>query len=224
MLITESGKSEVLGGGVRREAGGGGGGGGRNSNMRNGNATRNGVGHVNGKSAAPALPSKRNVGNGKAAASSGPMHAENRVSMSGRGRHQEGGRRGRPESARERSTRGRRRRLSKLFRPSVEIAEKQAARSFSPHLRGFSAELRASSLFSVSQLSCWIQLWRGSHFRNPILRSHDFAGRPSVRPPAHFPVVAARSIDSASDFSSEDESELGGPNDRPERLDRDGVA
>ena len=81
MLITESGKSEVLGGGVgRREAGGGGGagGGGRNANMRNGSAARNGGSHVNGKSPAPALPSKRNVGNGKA--SSGPMHAENRVS------------------------------------------------------------------------------------------------------------------------------------------------
>ena len=79
MLITESGKSEVLGsvGGGRREAGGGVGG--RNTNMRNGSAAaRNGGSHVNGKSAAPALPSKRNVGNGKA--SNGPMHAENRVS------------------------------------------------------------------------------------------------------------------------------------------------
>ena len=76
MLITESGKSEVVLGGARRETGGG-----RNSNMRNGNSARNGGGsHVNGKSAAPALPSKRNnVGNGKAA-NSGPMHAENRVS------------------------------------------------------------------------------------------------------------------------------------------------
>ena len=75
MLITESGKSEVLGGGVSSA---GGGGGGRNANMRNGSAARNGGSHVNGKSPAPALPSKRNVGNGKA--SSGPMHAENRVS------------------------------------------------------------------------------------------------------------------------------------------------
>ena len=78
MLITESGKSEVLGGGGRREAGGGSGSGrNNNNNMRNGNCTRNGGSHVNGKSPAPALPSKRNVVNGKA--SDGPMHAENRV-------------------------------------------------------------------------------------------------------------------------------------------------
>ena len=75
MLITESGKSEVLGGGGRREAGGSGRN--NNNNMRNGNCTRNGGSHVNGKSPAPALPSKRNVVNGKA--SDGPMHAENRV-------------------------------------------------------------------------------------------------------------------------------------------------
>ena len=77
MLITESGKSEILG---RVEAGRDGGGGGRNNNVRNGNNMRNGGGggHVNGKSHAPALPAKRNaaVGNGK---DSGPMHAENRV-------------------------------------------------------------------------------------------------------------------------------------------------
>ena len=80
MLITESGKSELLGG--RREANGGGG---RNANMRNGNAARNGGGggHVNGKSPAPALPSKRNAANGKAA-NNGPLHAENRVSSASR--------------------------------------------------------------------------------------------------------------------------------------------
>ena len=78
MLITESGKSELLGG--RREANGGGG---RNANMRNGNAARNGVGHVNGKSPAPALPSKRHAANGKAA-NNGPLHAENRVSSASR--------------------------------------------------------------------------------------------------------------------------------------------
>ena len=81
MLITESGKSELLGG--RRETNGGGG---RNTNMRNGNAARNGGGgggHVNGKSPAPALPSKRNAANGKAA-SNGPLHAENRVSSASR--------------------------------------------------------------------------------------------------------------------------------------------
>ena len=81
MLITESGKSEVLGG--RKEANGGGGV--WNANMRNGNAVRNGGGgHVNGKSPAPALPSKRNAANGKAAASNGPLHAENRVSSASR--------------------------------------------------------------------------------------------------------------------------------------------
>ena len=80
MLITESGKSELLGG--RREANGGGG---RNANMRNGNGARNGGGggHVNGKSPAPALPSKRNAANGKAA-NNGPLHAENRVSSASR--------------------------------------------------------------------------------------------------------------------------------------------
>ena len=80
MLITESGKSELLGG--RREANGNGI---RNTNMRNGNAARNGGGgaHVNGKSPAPALPSKRNAANGKAA-NNGPLHAENRVSSTSR--------------------------------------------------------------------------------------------------------------------------------------------
>lgn len=45
MLITESGKSEVVLGGARRETGGG-----RNSNMRNGNSERNGRARSKAKS------------------------------------------------------------------------------------------------------------------------------------------------------------------------------